>query len=117
MKLEISSFADVGDASKERLIIKALSDIDIGGYAVLCSNTSEKGVPTSGQKIAYWFPDGPIKSGDLVILYTKAGKTSVKNLSGQRIAHFYYLGLNSAIWNKETVAVVLRIADWIYDSP
>ncbi len=80
MKLKISSFSDAGNQQKERLIIKLNADIEIGEYVVFCSRTSSDGNPTSGRKIAYWFPDGSIQSGDLVILYTKQGNTSTKEL-------------------------------------
>lgn len=93
MRLTISSFPDAGNHQKERLIIKTKADIEIGEYAVFCSGTSDRnGSPTSGRQIAYWFPDGTVKSGDLVILYTKRGRTSTKELNDGRTAHFYYWG-------------------------
>jgi len=116
MNLEISSFADAGNLQKERLVIKALHDVDIGEYAVFCSRTSAHFLPTTGSKQAYWFPDRSVKAGDLVILYTKAGKTSTKALSQGRTAHFFYWGQESALWGSPRTAVVLEISDWIYKS-
>jgi len=118
MNLEISSFADAGDFEKERLVIKVLKDIDIGEYAVFHSRISSEGDPTSGAKKAYWFPDGTARSGDLVVLYTKRGKASTKNLTGGRVARFYYWGLESALWgNRDAGAVVLEVAEWTFESP
>ncbi|MGA9765749.1 MAG: hypothetical protein WBQ49_13890 [Rhodomicrobium sp.] len=118
MKLKISSFSDAGNQQKERLIIKLNADIEIGEYVVFCSRTSSDGNPTSGRKIAYWFPDGSIQSGDLVILYTKQGNTSTKELSDGRTAHFFYWGEGEALWdNYQNTAVILRVSDWICKSP
>ena len=98
--------------------MKVLKDIDIGDYAVFHSEASE-GTPTSGAKKAYWFPDGTARSGDLVILYTKRGKTSTKKLTGGRVAHFYYWGNESELWGNHdaAAAVVLEVAEWTLESP
>jgi len=118
MKIEISSFADAGNYQNERLVIKVQSDIDIGEYAVFCSAVSTEGDPTSGRKNAYWFPDGSVKSGDLVVLYTKRGTTSTKKLTGARTAHFYYWGEEKALWGSaDNAAVLLSIDEWNYEIP
>ncbi len=49
--------------------MKARSDVDVGAYAVFISGVSEEGKPTSGKKIAFWFPDGTVKKRDLVVLH------------------------------------------------
>jgi len=113
MKIEISSFADAGDYQRERIVIRVQSDVDIGEYAVFCSAVSSEGNPTAGRKQAYWFPDGIVKSGDLVVLYTKRGTTSRKELKPGRTAHFYYWGQEMALWGGAgNAAVVLQIEDW-----
>jgi hypothetical protein len=110
MKLKIAAFADAGNHEKERLVIEALLDLDIGSYAVFCS----KGGPVAGEQLAYWFADGAIKAGDLVILYTKPGRNSKKNLGGGRTARFYYWGQRGVLWNDESnAAVVIELGDWI----
>ncbi len=115
MKLAISSFADPGNYEKERLVIKVLSDVDIGAYAVFISAVSEDGKATAGRKTAYWFPDTAAKSGDLVVLYTKAGQDSKKDLQDGRTAHFYYWGLKASVWEAGSrTAVVLRVAEWTH---
>lgn len=115
MMLEISSFADPGVHEKERLIIKALADVDIGKYAVFWSNIASNNSPTAGQKTAYWFPDSAIKSGDLVVLYTKSGQPSKKDIGDGRTAHFYYWELEGTLWGTGAkTAVVLAVAEWIH---
>jgi hypothetical protein len=118
MKLEISSFADAGNYEDERLILKIISDLDIGEYAVFCSRVSPEKSPISGKKTAFWFPDAAVKAGDLVVLYTKSGKPSTKQLSENRTAHFYYWGLDKAAWgDASNTAVILRVAEWTHRLP
>ncbi len=119
MKLEIQSFADIGDISKERLVLRALDDINIGEYLILRSRRSTDGGPLSGAKSAYWFPDIEVKAGDLIILYSKTGATGKKALSRDRTAHFYYWHMKEALWgsDKKNVAVLLESKSWESQSP
>lgn len=118
MKIEISSFSDAGVFDKERLILKVLSDVDVGDYAVFCSAASKSGGAVAGKKTAYWFPDEDVNSGDLVVLYTKKGNSSKKGLSGGRTAHFFYWGLDHSIWaGSANVAVLLRVSEWNSKAP
>jgi hypothetical protein len=119
MKLEILSFADAGDISKERLVLKARADIDVGEYAVLRSMTGASGSkPTSGRKAAYWFPDVEVKAGDLVILYTKTGTRSTKALESGSTAYYFYWKKDGPQWGDgEYGAVLLEVADWQFKTP
>jgi hypothetical protein len=114
MMLEISSFANPGVIENERLVIKVLSDLDIGSYAVLSSAVSDEKAPTSGRKAAYWFPDQAVKSGDLIVLYTKSGKNSKKDISNGHTAHFFYWGYKEPMWGSLRTAVILRVAEWTH---
>lgn len=118
MNLEIS-LADAGDTSNERIILKALTDIDIGEYAVLRSSVGLSGdQPTSGSKAAYWFPDAEVKANDLVILYTKKGSRSTKSLTGGRTAYFFYWGRDEALWKDDQFgAVLLEVSAWQFEVP
>ena len=78
MQLELKSFADAGVLDKERLIIRVLADVNIGSYVVLRSKKNDNGMPISGTKDAYWFPDVKVSRGDLIVLYTKRGTSSKK---------------------------------------
>jgi len=113
MNLEIRSFADPGDIQKERLILKASSDTDVGDYAVLRSLIGSSDGPTSGRKRAYWFPDTDVKAGDLVVLYTKKGSLSKKPLvGGGGTVHFFYWGSDIPLWDENHCAVLLFASEW-----
>lgn len=117
MRLEIRSFADAGNLEKERLILRVSSDTDIGEYAVLRSGTGSSGSPTSGRKMAYWFPDVNVNAGDIVVLYSKKGTRSEKPLTEGRTAHFFYWGSSTPLWVPGRCAVVLLVSDWEYKLP
>lgn len=118
MNLEIRSFADAGELSKERIVLRATTDVDVGDYAVFRSGVSSDGNPTSGRKSAYWFPNGAVKAGDSIVLYSKKGQKSTKRLEDGRTAHFFYWGKQEALWGSpEFCAVVLEVLDWEYKVP
>lgn len=116
---EISSFADAGDLNKERVVLKATEDIDIGRFILLRSKMSDNGHPISGSKDAYWFPDKTVNRGDLIVVYTKAGTSSTKSLNSGGTAHFYYWHRKTAFWGPGSgnVAVLLEAPVWTSKSP
>ena len=113
VNLKISSYAQAGQIDRERLVLKAMVDLNVGEYAILCSGALE-GDPTAGANRAYWFADYSIKSGDLVVLYTKKGDLSAKVLDKGNKAHFFYWGLSEPIWDAEHIAVVLFAPEFEY---
>jgi hypothetical protein len=118
MKLEISSFADAGHASRERLVLRVLSPTNVGEYMIIRSMISRDGGPTSGRKTAYWFPDKRVNTGDLVILYSKSGTTGEKKLKTGSTAHFFYWGLESPVWGEGKYgATVAYLTEWDFDTP
>lgn len=118
MNLEIRSFADAGEPSQERIILKALTDLDVGEFAVFRSGVTVEGSPTPGRKSAYWFPDQTVKANDLVVLYTKKGTRSTKPLDDGHTAYFFYWGKAEALWgNSQFGAVVLEVLDWKFRVP
>jgi len=112
MKLEIRSFADAGQQQKERLVIRALSDVDVGDYLVLCSTVTSDGKAVAGTRTAYWFPDKQVKSGDLVVLYSKRGTRGEKQLESGATAHFFYWGREDTLWPGGNGAVLMRASEW-----
>lgn len=113
MNLNISSFADAGNFDKERLVLKANVDLDIGQYAVFCTELSADKAATAGKQLAYWFPDEEVKANDLVVLYTKQGTSRKKDLGDERTAHFFYWDHGEALWARNNNgAVVLQVSRW-----
>lgn len=120
MELEIESFAAAGDLSKERIILRAKNNLDVGRYAILRSRVAKSGErdPTAGPKIAYWFQDRNVKAEDVVVLYTKKGNTSIKDIGNGRTAYFFYWGRSETLWGSSDYgAALLDVAEWQFDVP
>jgi hypothetical protein len=107
-----------GQLSKERLVLKALTSLNVGDYAIFRSRAADDKSPTSGPKSAYWFPDLPVAADDLIVLYTKKGSQSTKILSSGRVAHFFYWNREEAIWGDYHYgAVIVLVSDWEFQLP
>lgn len=117
MKLQISSVADKGVSDKERIILKVLTPVDVGEFLLMQTGFTNTGVNISVYH-SYWFPDKLASAGDLVVLYSKQGQASEKELENGRRAHFFYWGLPGAIWNTSNRApVLLHVDEWKSKSP
>lgn len=114
--IRISQFAQPGEYYKERVILRATRDTDIGSLLLMCSPDTPGGKIEGGNKITYWFPDKQIKNDDLVVLYTKTGINSTKDLGEGRTAHFFYWGASQCMWGAGNSAVLLSIEDWESES-
>lgn len=116
MKVEIRSIKDKGNEEKERLVLGVKANTDIGDYLIIQTGFRD-GEATIETYKAYWFPYKAVSAGDLVVLYTKSGRDNENLRSGKKV-HFFYWGLDSAIWNKEDrVPVILHAPEWISKSP
>jgi hypothetical protein len=115
MRIKLIGIEGIGDINRERIVLKALRETDIGDYAILLSKRSEEGIPTGGSiESAFWFPNRDLKPGDLVILYTKSGKRGQKSIGEEKTSHFYYWDWGRPIWTTKTIPVLLHAAEWEY---
>lgn len=112
MNIKLRSIFKKNIIKKERITLKVLSNCNVGDYLLLRTGYAG-GEVTTDVKDAYWFPYKEVSAGDLIVLYTKAGKQSEKPLKKRGTAHFFYWGLESTIWNsKEVAAVLLDAPTW-----
>ncbi len=101
MNIEILSINEHGDASKEYVMLKANSTIDLGNYAIVDTTFNKKGKISNVMRHYYRFPKGHIvKKGEYISLWTCKGenKTGVKTTKGNPLHRFYW-GSSHAIWN------------------
>ena len=112
MKLKISTIADIGDADKERVVLKANDDFDLTHYAVFGCHKAGAGFQGGNVPHAYWFWAKDIKKDDFVVLYTKAGTPSVKENKDGTKSYFFYWHKPSPIWNGNLKAVVVNTLSW-----
>jgi hypothetical protein len=110
--MNIQRIRDSGDPAKERIVLKVNSETNVGDFAIFRAK-SRGGKVFADITDAFWFPDFQAKEGDLVIVYTKAGKTGKKDNKDGSTSHFVYWGKRTPLWNDDSFAPVLvEIATW-----
>lgn len=116
MLLRIKYIRDAGHIDKERLVLQTISDCDIGNYLTSVSTETNNGRSVLSKiNSTYWFPDGKIPAGSLVVLYTKQGKNSVKDNSDGSKSFFYYRNETVPLFSAANAcAIVFEIKKWIH---
>lgn len=113
MTIEIKYVRDAGNLAKERLILKATSDDEIGNYILFDTTYLENDKVSNEIRHSLWFPDGEVKENDLIVVYTKSGKDSKMENENETTSHFFYMGLGKTIWNENgDCAVLMKISSW-----
>lgn len=114
MNVKISDIKDYGNLEKERVVIKVLADTNLGKY-ILCTTQelSDERISSKIQNVL-WLPDQDIKSGDLVVVYTKAGEKGSRINKDGTTTYFYYWGRNSVLTEIKDCGVVLFETSWNY---
>jgi hypothetical protein len=114
MLLRITAIADRGNHEKERIVMRAALDGDVGKYALFRSLINANSEPTTEVTDLFWFPDKAIKANDLVVLYTKPGTTSERLPTSGKTAHFYYWGKPRALWSLGSgyAPVLVQTPEW-----
>lgn len=114
MKIEISSFKDLGDKEKERVILSVNEDTELGDYIISVSVYNSNDTISSSIKNNYWLPNQKVKVGDLIVIYTKKGvKKKVDNEDGST-SYFYYWNLPDTLQSIKDSTVVLFETSWAY---
>lgn len=113
MKLAIKYVREHGNLEKERIILKALDDVNIGDYLLADTTYINDNEVSNMLRHTFWVPDKNVKKGDLIVIYTKRGSDSVKrNNSGT--THFFYWGMKRTIWHiDEDAAALFHIGNWV----
>lgn len=113
MNIKIVGIKNRGNLKKERIIIKALSNLDLGYYIVfLTKMTGEKSFSSEPKKV-FWFPDKEINKDDLIVLYSKKGKKSIKENESGNTTHFFYWNLENPVFEDDkSHAVVIEANGW-----
>lgn len=113
MKLKIIEIIDRGVADKERLWLKVLQETDMTYYIVFDTSYISANSISNFSRHTYWFGSKTVKSGDTIVLYTKEGTPSSKQNADGTTTHFFYWGLDKAIWNKKgDCAVLFEVSSW-----
>lgn len=114
MNLNVIEIKNKNNIQKERIVLKALANINIGNYIIFLTNKVDNENFEANPNHVFWFPNKEVTKGDLVVLYTKEGKASVKDINeGNNKAYFFYKKLNKEYFtNDEKVAIVIEVSGW-----
>lgn len=117
MLIRVKYIRDAGNIDKERLVLQTIFDCEIGNYLTSVTTAMNNGASVlSSIKNTYWFPDGIIPSGALIVLYTKQGTNSVKENNDGSKSFFYYRNKVAPVFSEpNSCAVIFEINKWIYD--
>lgn len=111
MSIEIKYIKDK-NSNSERVVFSVNKDCNIGSYLVfLTKRTGSDSFSLNTLKHPFWFPDKEVKEKDLIILYTKPGKTSQKTNKDETISYFFYRKINEPIFKEDNDIVLLVEAD------
>ncbi len=115
MNVELFEIKDKGDINRERIVLNVSKNTNIGNYIVFYTIKADENNFYTNSKQNIWFPDKMVNEGDLVVLYSKEGKSSTKKIKdGNNNTYFFYLGLNQPYFNNEKdIAVLIEINKWI----
>ncbi len=112
MRLKIRGLREPGVLPKERLVLEAGQNDDLGSYAVFCTRLLGTGQVSSKVERTFWFPDKKVQSGDVVVLYTKKGAQHDRENEDKTTTHFFYWNLDAPLWDGNLVPVVVYLRDW-----
>lgn len=113
MKLKIRSINEIGDASKEFVMLVALEDCDLDHYAIADTTYTEDNTISNKLPHFFWFPPKQVLEGELVVLRTGVGNNRTLNNSVGQKVHRFFWGLKSSVWNDDgDAAVLFEIKTW-----
>ena len=113
MDIEIKKYLDRGNLEKERILFSVKSETFLGKYLVGKSKKKGDQAVSSELDTIYWFPDAVVKNNDLVVLYTKAGKTNTKLNTDGTTTHFFYWQKPETMWeDSNSTVILLNLAEW-----
>jgi len=113
MELKIISVGDKGDLQNERIGLQAIKDCEIKFYQLFRTEFLESGGFYNRSTAAFWFAPKNIKAGDKVVVYTRTGVDKSEVKADGTTVHFFYWGLNQAIFTDNKHGVVLaEMVNW-----
>ncbi len=99
MNIKLQQIIDNGKHSDERIVLKALTTVNLANYMILDATYLPDGKLSNKARHVYWFKSKIVNANDTIVLYTKNGQPSeTKNTNGST-SHFLFWGLDSSVWN------------------
>lgn len=113
MKIKMIKVVDRGTHQSEKVIMNVVQDTNLINYILRDTTYLKENTISNRWVHAYEFLKQDVKKGDQIILYTKVGINSKKDLGSGCTEYTYYWCLNSSVWNNDGDAAVLyEVEDW-----
>ena len=113
MKLRIQSICDKGSYQDEHVVLQVIEDCDLGSYLLAVTTHTGPVAVSPSLRHVYWFPETPIRRGDVIHLYSRAANQEDAERSRLDAVHRFFWGLEVAIWDSPDMCAVLgEIATW-----
>jgi hypothetical protein len=114
MKARLRYVRDAGDLANERVVIRVDVATDIGRYLLGDTDVREDGSVVASVGRVFWFPDHKVGAGDFVIVHTKAGETKQGPNKAKTTNHYFYWGLENALWvGKRRGPILFEAPEWM----
>jgi hypothetical protein len=105
--LKVLSIADRGNLAQERVHLQVMRDCGGSFYLLLATVETPTGAIYAGNRPAYWFGPEAFKTGDNIIVYTKSGQDTKSVRPDGHMNHFFFWGMNVAMFEHVTARVVV----------
>lgn len=113
MKLKLIKIVDNGTHDSEKVLISVTEDANLQFYLIRDTTYSSKDRLSNEWVHSYKFLNQDVKKGDKIILFTKVGTKSSRDIGNGNTEYTYYWGLDSCVWNNDgDVAVLYEIVAW-----
>jgi hypothetical protein len=112
MKLSIVGIDHQGDRDHEVVTLKVGADCDLRSYILTDANyNKEDQVMTHPFRHTFWFETTPVKSGDYVMVHTRAGTAVHHPNQLGTTSHEFFWDAPEAVWHeKDDAAILFEVA-------
>lgn len=109
MEIGILNILDKKDINAERIVLQVREDCNSWPFILFCNSSNDE----SNRK-SFIFPNMQIYKGDMITIYSKKGTDQRQKISNGNINYILYWKEDCSIWEKNTTALLVKIADFTY---
>jgi hypothetical protein len=102
-----------GEIASERVHFRATNDINLVRYVLFDTLRINDNALANGNRGSFWFSSLEIRTGENVVVYTRAGQYSREVKPDGSVYHFIFRGLTTPLYAfPASCAVLLELGDW-----
>lgn len=113
MKVQFREIKDAGSLEHERVILDVREQTTCINYIVIRTYRTDEFTMSSKVEAAFWMTDVKVEAGDVIAIYTRAGKDRKRTNPGGSSTIFFYWGREEPVWGPtEAVSAIVEIGDY-----